>query len=251
MKTNNLISTSLLTAVGFACLSLVSVASAQTIDWGAATGITGDADLVTSGTYLDAFLTNTSQVAPITVDGITFNPALGSSSTSGTDGIISFNVTSGTNNQYSFTTFSNPAASAAFTALMKAGGVFQTGGAGAGTVTISNLTLGNTYSVQVFNWADDSDAGLTTLSGSNSVTLSNLNGAGGVGTNGEFATGTFVATSLTETFGWEGAGSGFTVLGPISVEDLGVADVPEPSTCILMLAGVVLLIVIRRRRQQV
>ena len=255
MKNTHPISTLLVTTASFACLGLGSIASAQSITWGAATGITGDANLVTSGTYFDALLTNSGSSVvsggPLSVDGIQFNTAL--TATDGltvTDGVISFTVTSGSNNHYGFSSFSNPAASASFTALMNSGGSYQDGGAGAGTVTISDLTIGHIYSVQVFNWADDGDAGLTTFSGSNSVTLSNLNGAGGAGTNGEFATGTFTATGSTETFNWNGAGSGFTVLGPISVQDLGEASVPEPSTYALMVSGCLLLLVLGQRRRQ-
>ena len=76
------------------------------------------------------------------------------------------------------------------------------------------------YSVQIFNYANDGDPGLTTLSGTTNVTLSNLPGAGGANTYGEFATGTFTASSTNESFYWNGAGSGFTVLGAISVRDI-------------------------------
>jgi lysophospholipase L1-like esterase len=212
-----------LNLVAIACVTLVpnSAAHAQNIAWGSATGITGDANLSTAGSYFDAFLTDTGLSSSLTADGITFNPSTSSSSTSGSDGKISFTVTSGTNNQYGFATFPTASpSSTAFAAIMNSGGTFETGGAGAGTVTLSGLTVGHTYAVQIFDYANDGDAGLTTLSGSPSVTLSNLAGAAGAGTNGEFATGTFTATGTTESFNWSGAGSGYTVLGAISVRDL-------------------------------
>ena len=83
--------------------------------------------------------------------------------------------------------------------------------------------------MQVFNYAPDNDAGLTTLSGTTPVTLSNLPGAGGANTYGEFATGTFVATSTNETFNWNGAGSSYTVVGAISVRKLPITPSLSPT----------------------
>jgi hypothetical protein len=201
-------------------IGIVPGAFSQNIAWGPATGITGDANLA-AGNYFDAFLPNTSAPNPLTVDGITFNVDAISSSTSTSDGTITATVTSGDMNNYSSSSFPTAApSSSAFAAVMNAGGIYSDGGAGAGTVTITGLTVGKNYAVQVFNYAVDNDAGLTTFSGSNSVTLSNLPGAGGPSTYGEFATGTFTATNSTETFNWAGGGSAFTVLGAIYVCNL-------------------------------
>ena len=202
----------------------------QTITWGPATGITGDNSLQTNGAYLDAYIPNTTLGSSLTVDGITFNISTSSSGTSGADGVISFNVLSGNNNTYDFTTFpTTPPSSPDFAAVMNAGGTYENGGAGAGIAVISGLTVGHLYSVQVFNYANDGDPGLTTLSGTNAVTLSNLPNAGGAGTYGEFATGTFTASGTNESFYWNGAGSGFTVLGAISVRDITSTAVPIPA----------------------
>ena len=206
-------------------------AAAQNIAWGPATGITGDANLQTGGTYYDALLPNTSASSALTADGITFNVDSTVSGTGAGDGIISYQVTSGSLNNYEFTTFPTTAPSSqAFSNVMTDGGTYEAGGAGAGTVTISGLTAGQKYSVQVFNYANDSDAGLTTLSGSTPVTLGNLPGAGGPNTYGEFSTGTFTATGSTETFNWNGAGSGFTVLGAISVCSIAANQRPTISS---------------------
>jgi len=199
----------------------------QGISWGPAIGITGDNSLQTNGIYLDAYIPDTLLSSSLTVDGVVFNSSTSSSSSGGSDGVISFTVISGDNLTYDFTTFpTNPPSSPAFAAIMNAGGTYENGGAGQGIVTISGLTNGHIYSVQIFNYANDGDAGLTTYSGTTNVTLSNLPGAGGANTYGEFATGTFTATSTNESFYWNGAGSGFTVLGAISVRDISAASAP-------------------------
>ena len=113
---------------------------------------------------------------------------------------------------------------------MDDGGIFQTGGTGTGNIAISGLSPGHSYLVQVFNYAPDGDPGLTTLSGATPVTLSNLPGAAGVNTFGEFANGTFIASSTSEIVDWNGAGSSYTVIGSISVRDVSAVAVIEPIT---------------------
>jgi hypothetical protein len=199
----------------------------QGINWGPAIGITGDNSLETNGTYVDAYIPDTLLSSGLTADGVVFNSSTSSSSSGGSDGVISFTVISGDNLTYDFTTFpTNSPSSPAFAAIMNAGGTYENGGAGQGIVTIAGLTNGHIYSVQIFNYANDGDAGLTTFSGTTNVTLGNLPGAGGANTYGEFATGTFTATSTNESFYWNGAGSGFTVMGAISVRDISSASAP-------------------------
>ena len=185
---------------------------------------------MTNGIYFDGFIPNTSaSPGAALVDGIIFNGPATTSSSGGSDGIISFQVTSGTVNNYAFNDFpSSPPSSLAFASAMDAGGTFEFGN-GNGTVTISGLTVGHSYTVQVFNYANDGDPGLTTLSGSTPVTLGNLPGLAGTGTYGEFTTGTFTATNSSEAFNWAGAGSTYTVLGAISVEDTTVTVTVSPS----------------------
>jgi hypothetical protein len=199
----------------------------QTINWGPAIGIAGDSSLQTNGDYVDAYIPNTTLSSGLTVDGVFFNSSTSSSSTGGSDGIISFTVISGNNLTYDFTTFpTNSPSSPAFAAVMDAGGTYEDQGNGSGIVVLTGLTTGHLYSVQVFNYANDGDTGLTTLSGTTNVTLGNLPGYAGAGTYGEFSTGTFTATATNESFYWNGAGSTFTVLGAISVRDISSASAP-------------------------
>jgi hypothetical protein len=209
-----------------ATLTVLSVPP-QTINWGPAIGITGDNSLQTNGTYVDAYIPDTTLSSGLTVDGVVFNSSTSSSGGGGSDGIISFTVLSGNNLSYNFTTFPTASPSSpAFAAVMNAGGTYENAGNGSGVAVISGLTAGHLYSVQVFNYANDGDPGLTTFSGATNVTLSNLPGSGGAGTYGEFATGTFTATTTNESFYWNGAGSTFTVLGAISVRDISSTATP-------------------------
>ncbi len=174
---------------------------------------------------------NSSVGSVLTADGINFNPAssIGAAAPLATgksliqgSGLINFSLA-----EASFPT--SASASSAFATLMDDGGIFQNGGSASGTVTLSGLMIRHGYLVQVFNYAPDGDAGLTTLSGATPVTLSNLPGAAGVNTYGEFATGIFAATSTAEFFNWNGAGSSYTVLGAISVRDVSATASISPT----------------------
>ena len=201
----------------------------QSISWGPATGITGDANLYTLGTYFDALMPNSSISSVVTADGINFNLAASEGSNTFGDSKISYSG-SGLQNFAWVNSFpASASASSAFASLMDDGGIFQNGGTGTGTITLSGLSSGHSYLVQVFNYAPDGDPGLTTLSGTNSVTLSNLPGAAGVNTYGEFANGTFTANSTSEIFDWNGDGSSYTVIGSISVRDVSAVAVIEPT----------------------
>jgi lysophospholipase L1-like esterase len=222
MKTLSLIQLKSLTAMMLAACVCGSISCAQSIAWVGPTVITGDANLLTNGVYFDAFI----PLLPgsLTADGVTFHAPTGTD----TDGKISYVIASGSDQRYA-----NNAAftggSSQFNAIMNAGGTFENGGAGAGTVTISGLTPGNTYSVQIFDYAGDGDAGLTTFSGSTPVTLTTT-GSGATG--GSFATGTFTATGATESFNWNGAGSSYTVLGAISVRKLPITPTVSPTNMV-------------------
>ncbi|HXC35937.1 MAG TPA: hypothetical protein VNV43_08675, partial [Candidatus Acidoferrales bacterium] len=195
-------------------------ALAQSINWTGPFGIIGDTNLDTNGVYLDALILNTSAAGSLVADGVTFH--ITASQNGGVYGDSTINYAGTGLNNYSWAGDfpTGASASSAFAAVMDAGGIYQNGGSGTGTVTISGLNAGSEFLVQVFNYAPDGDQGLTTFSGATPVTLSNLPGAGGTNTYGEFVTGTFVATNVSETFNWNGDGSGYTVVGAISVRKL-------------------------------
>ena len=218
---------------GYTVVGAISVRElsppAQSIAWGPASGITGDANLYTLGAYFDALMPNSSISSVVAVDGVNFNPATSEASDTFGDGKISYSASGLQNFGWANSFPVSASASAAFASWMDDGGIFQNGGTGTGTITISDLSVGHSYLVQVLNYAPDGDPGLTTLSGATPVTLSNLPGAAGVNTYGEFANGTFTASSTSEIFDWNGAGSSYTVIGSISVRDVSAVAVIEPT----------------------
>jgi lysophospholipase L1-like esterase len=235
-----------LLALTIAWSSMTSLA--QNIAWTGPTGIIGDANVSSNGTYLDALILNTEAGGSLTADGVVFKIAAGETGGTFGDGTINY-AGSGLNDFSWAGDFPvSTSASSAFAAVMDAGGIYQTGGSGAGTVTLSGLKPGYGYLVQIFNFAPDGDAGLTTLSGTTPVTLSNLPGTGGTNTYGEFATGTFVATGTNETFNWSGAGSSYTVMGSISVRQLSITPTVSPTNAVAT-GGVVTLAVVTQTGQ--
>jgi hypothetical protein len=221
-------------------LSLGPVASAQNINWSSPTGITGDANLATSGVYFDAFVPEAPTSLSLAADGVVFNDDTFATTSGGGDGTISYAWAAAGNTRYDFTTYT--LGTAGFNAVMNAGGAYE-GGVATGTVTIGGLSVGDVYSVQDFEYADGNN-GVTTFSGSTPTTISSG------GADGEFVTGIFTATGADETFDITGdSGTPFTVLGAISVFD--ITSVPEPSTVSLLAGGFAFLsvIVLVRRRK--
>jgi len=256
-------------ATALAALLAVSSTYAQDVTFGSAQTITGDANLIDAATlpgsvYVDAILPNGNYNSPIgnngsgnasptslTVDGVTFN-ALTPSSTSVSDATFSFAASSGTFHSYGnnspFSTASP--SSAAFAAVMNAGGLYMfSGSTGAGVLTISSAALitGHTYDLQIFDYSGVGGVESTVFTSANSVSLADQ--------VGQFTTGTFTATGANETINFTqdalNVGSGYTpVIGAISLFD--ITAVPEPSTYALMMGGMLLLVPgLRNRRQPV
>jgi hypothetical protein len=221
-----------------------SAASAQNINWSTAAGITGDANLSTAGVYFDSLIPEYTGTA-LTADGVLFNNDSSATTSGGGDGTISYAWTTTDNSPYDYTSFN--LGSSDFNAVMNAGGAYENG-LQSGSVTISGLTAGNTYSVQDFEYAANAN-GITTFSGATPTTINSAN-VGGAGTLGEYVSGTFTATGGTETFDFSGVSpASYTVLGSISV--FNITSVPEPSSGSLTVAGcVVALGLARLRRRQ-
>ncbi len=135
-------------------------------------------------------------------------------------------------------------------------------GSGDATYTFSGLTVGNAYQIQL--WAQDNvsthlvngivlnNGGLVTAPNPGTSGHATLLLETGLNLPGQFATGTFVADSATQSFlarAWTNltttpvAGSN-TTINAYQLRDLGV--VPEPSS--VLLGGLGLLALLRRRR---
>ena len=248
--------------LGLAACLANSSAYAQGVTFGSAQTITGDANLIdaanTSGAInVDAILPNgnlnngVNTGAAETADGITFNAATFTSTSTG-DGKITLTANSGSFSQYGNNSGGYPtsgSASSAFAGVMTAGGVF---GSGPGVITIlsSALTAGHVYDVQIFNFSNDgvNESTLFT-SGSSSVTLFDNNGVGANPATflGQFATGTFTANGANETINFANASGAFTpVVGAINLVD--ITDTPEPSTYGLILLGALVMLAPRLKK---
>lgn len=239
-------------SVALIALTAILVSTTPThaqILWGSATNISTDTDVLTNGTYFDAALLDTNVALGagvagsagvsnfLTVNGVSFNTIGGQNVGSDPTGDIAMN--SGRN---PFTGSNSPSGSAAYNTLVTHTQYTQNA---AQTVTLHNLTIGDTYQVEVWSSAKGSPAFITDLSGTNSVSLK--------ASTGQYAVGTFTATAssfvITATNDPTSV-NGVDMLNAISVFDQGVVAVPEPSTYALLFAGLLTLGFVQSRRQK-
>jgi fibronectin-binding autotransporter adhesin len=185
----------------FAAVWLVPSANAAPVTWGTPSNITGDTDVSIQGAALYAYdWANASE----TVNGVSFT---GSGSTSGGGTNVGISVSPGSAGN---TTGAYSSSSAPFSGLSTAyqdilvGGDYANSGSATFTVTLSNLVVGITYSVQV--WVSDPRAGgqatrteVASSVGGNDVTLAYCVGQQN-GDAGQYAIGSFTADSTTQTF---------------------------------------------------
>ena len=220
----------------------LAVAAATThaaiITWGPATTISGDADVSTAGTLVNAVNIGAAGVGSTTVNGVTFDPlAFGNNVTSGNFNITTTGVFNSFNNR---TPPSGPflSLSAPYKALLSSVGL--TGGT-TFTLTMSGLAVGANYE---FEWWSNVSTGAASLTGAFAGVVVALNSrTGGVGGLGQFAVGTFTADGPTQAVLFNGPGSNY--LNAAQLRQTSV--VPEPGTAFfgLALCGVAGL---RRRR---
>lgn len=224
----------LLTAVATAAFGFAIQSQAQNIVWGAAQTMTGDTDVLNTGTFFDAV---TFYSSPVTVNGVTFNNFTGAGDVNGnhTDGII--DITNGDGTGAFGAAFSKTSPSSlAYSNLVNTGAF----GESTGKVTISGLTIGDTYDVESWSYyTGDPKTATTTYSGATPVAL--LTGTG------QFAIGTFTATSTSESYTYSATGGNHNFINAVSVFD----TVPEPGTYAMLVGGLGMLLAgqgLRRRR---
>lgn len=205
------------------------ISHAQFINWLGDYNITGDSDVFTDGAYVDAFQAPTGgyngrTTAATVVNGVTFNI---NDTGSHSDGTFSLGgVSDGTDGDYPYvgsTAYKSVLADCAYTF-------------GTGTVSISGLTNGQEYEIQIWNATPYDPTDYVGSSSSDSI----------YGARGTYVLGKFFAIGTTASFNFaqpsavEGGGSGASVISAIEIR-----AVPEPSTYgalalgVLALAGVV------------
>ena len=170
-------------------------ASSSAILWGAPQPMTGVPDIATNGVAVDAFEASAGKTTAYTINDTVFNVG------DYTDGTISLSGPLGSGTAGSFTS-SSPSSTAYANAVALCAFV---GSGNTGTITLSSLTIGRQYQVQIWN----STSYPTTFSGINTVNLSGT----------DFALGTFTATSTSQSFTFTNPSS-YAVVTDIALRDI-------------------------------
>jgi hypothetical protein len=207
-----------------ALATLAAPAHAQFITWSEPFSITGDSDIQTTGTYIDAFKTASVPAGTpdyTTANGVTFHANAGTYS----DGIITLSGTDpGTNSGIG--SASTP--DSVYNAILTGIAYFYGGsGPGSGMVTLSGLTQGDSYRVEIWNTGG--------LSGYPDTSYVGATPTDSVSFADNYAFGTFIATGSTASFAVLDGG-GFPMVNAVALY-----SVPEPSTYAMIVIGLGLL----------
>lgn len=170
------------------------------IAWGAATNISGDTDVSTTGSLVGAFVMGNTGVGSTTVNGVTFQGFAFPAGTSSP--VTSGNFTVGVAG-IGYTNADISSSSAPFSGLSSAYKSLVGGHPLYGppiSVTMGGLTPGATYAFQV--WVNDSfnaNTGIMSVSdGAGSTVSLSVNVAALSGGLGQYSTGTFVASGTSQ-----------------------------------------------------
>ena len=232
----------------FSLLSSAVALHAATITHGTATDISGDADVVTTGTLVGAFTLGGSSVLSPTVNGVAFT-GLDISGGSATSGDFSLSLGYGGS-----TANTSGGSNAPFSALSTSyQDMLSSAAQGALTITMSGLTVGNNYMFQW--WTDDSAAPASEAYDGDDGTytlMTNPHGSYAPGELGQFVTDTFIADGSTQTIVLSAPPHGGTAeINAFQLRAASPVDVatPEPSSLVLMAFGALgLLATFRVRR---
>jgi len=212
-----------LPAAGSTFTSLISYVATNTapITWGAATTASADTDVDTTGTFLAAYDFDGTAGNGLVINGVTFT---GTTTTSGALGTyVSVSGMNGGNyNGYAGSAAPFTGLNANYRKILTAADYASSGSA---TVTLTSLTPGHMYEVQM--WVNDSrsccDTRMVNVTGGggNTVLLAfnAIDAANGVG---QFSIGTFTANGTTESFTLTGAPSANVgQINALQLRDLG------------------------------
>lgn len=228
--------------------------AADSINWGTATNIVGDSDVVTNGSLLYAYNLGSTGVQSTTVNGVTFAPwAFPANNTTNTSTIGSVNFTENAGQLISSNLLGT--GSGSFAALSSSyRNLLSTGGSATLpttlTLTLNGLTVGVDYIFQW--WINNSSQAVTPNSDPMLLTTAtvgssfvNLNGNVGNtnGNLGQYVVGTFTATATSKLIDFSGTSGGNSPL----VNAFQIRVVPEPSTWALVGAATAILGLASRR----
>lgn len=234
-----------------ASLALAMSANAATVNWQTPVAITGDTDVVTTGTLVGAFLPGANALAT-TVNGVAFTTVnvqnAWSNTTTPALAFGSVATLAGAPGLYGFAQYESGTPSGLSTDYTK----LFSGGVGPAasvtttfTLTLNNLTIGQAYLFQT--WVNDSRGSVAggrtetlTSGGSTSGTLAYNVGASD-GSAGSFVIGSFTADSATQAITYNA--NNFAQISAFQVREL----VPEPSSFMMVLGGIGAFVFRRRR----
>lgn len=214
-------STSALLALGLT----VTQAHAALITWYGQSTITSASDVATSGIFVAA---EGGYSSTLVINGVTFDTAAESNAIS-FGGSLSGGFGSGA-----------PTGDANFDTLLRDG--YYTSNPGTPeTLTLSGLTIGVQYRVQVFIGVWDNNYPTTLSDGTTSINM--LNAAN----TPTFSFGTFTADGTEQTFTYNGTGGDHGIISAIALYSV----IPEPSTYAAIAGAAAFGLVILRRRRAV
>lgn len=210
-------------------LAAIGPASAATLSWSAATNVSSAADVLTTGTLVQAV--NYGTTTSYAINGVTFT-----GSTTGVFGGSAFNN--------AFTGYGQPSTVTGNYAAALSSGNYQNG-SGVFSGTLSGLVIGQQYVFQV--WLNDQrdttadtmtyDSGSSTPQVTLTTTLT--------GSQAQYTVGTFTADAVTQAFRMTPTGGGGATMNLFQLR-----AVPEPATYGLLGAGALTSVVgVRRRRR--
>lgn len=252
MTPSSFLTKKLLRSVCAAAALLAASAQAAPVVFGTPTTISADTDVATTGTLeraLNFGQSNAPAVASTTINGVTFDPfavASGNGTTTVSLGNTSLTSTGGGFLRGSNGFGAGTGISAAYGSLLDQA-FFTSSNNSNVTLTLSGLTIGNSYLVQFFvqdSRSFGAGATVTVNSGGNSATLdyNNTEAAGG---RGQFVTGTFTADAATQAFTFVPTSN--AIINGFQLRTTAV--IPEPSSLALIgVAGAAALAVKRLRR---